>query len=877
MQAWRSKIHITKLMALVIAVSMVLTASLLALQGTASAVKTGSPFTIEVPSRPMNLSAEMNAWGMTLEWQVPLYDGGSPIEWYVIDAKASDPINWTESWRAYGTSLSFLSLSFQLDLIGGWEYHFNVSACNRAGKIGPRSGITVTPLFAPLTPRNLTALPGDGFLNLTWSPPLLDGGSPILRYDVHRFDRDSSWNIVGWHNVSVTGTTFNDTQLSDGIVYEYEVMAVNAIGEGWHEWISSIIAGAPSPPRDLKVTGGPDRADLSWSPPETDCGSPILEYRVIRYYSSINATVAAPLTNYSDTSTNRQMFEYSVVAVNAWGESMPSEAVWGPPHPPESPSVEAIQGDGFVKLTWSYPFSGWGVPPPDGASPIIGHEIHRHQYNESSGQNHSWYNTSVTTTTFNDTNVINGERYIYGVVAVNAIGESPESFINVTPGRPSAPLLGHKIEGENFINFTWSPPLSDGGSPLISYQIYRNNGSGSFEPYATPAPSSTFFNDTGVSPGHHYDYLVFAENVIGESDWFAHYEWYRPGPPPLGLQAEAGIGFVNLTWSPPPSGTPYTYTVFRLIENRTDETSYIWWNGTYYNDTAASGLLNGVAYGYYVTAMTESGESVPSELVTVTPGGPDLLFVGAIGVSSGTVEVDAATLDDLVTLHLTLKNEGTSPVHAAKVRLSAVDVDSFITPIATITRDLLPGQGTEIEVFWWVNVTAGAYTLKAEADPSHLVDELNESNNNLTRPFAISAPIPSITVEADKGSVELGGDMMITGHVLNSVSSQPLAGIVVKLQMLDAGSAPVGDNLTVATDSSGYFAGLFHVPANAQDGSYTIKATVEFGNLAYSNSTSVFDVEAGPSNNDMLLIITGVLAIGVVIAVAAIIMIRKKR
>lgn len=74
----------------------------------------------------------------------------------------------------------------------------------------------------------LTALAGDGMVQLSWSGPTLDGGSPITGYMIFRgFSSDS---MAPYKLVS--GTNFDDTDLDNGLTYYYSVKAVNSEGAG---------------------------------------------------------------------------------------------------------------------------------------------------------------------------------------------------------------------------------------------------------------------------------------------------------------------------------------------------------------------------------------------------------------------------------------------------------------------------------------------------------------------------------------------------------------------------------------------------------------------------------------------------------------------
>jgi len=80
----------------------------------------------------------------------------------------------------------------------------------------------------PTQPVDLNGKIGNGFINLTWEPPLSDGGADITRYDLYKgttSDSLSHYQTLG--NV----TTFNDTAIVNGGTYYYAVTAFNYMGE----------------------------------------------------------------------------------------------------------------------------------------------------------------------------------------------------------------------------------------------------------------------------------------------------------------------------------------------------------------------------------------------------------------------------------------------------------------------------------------------------------------------------------------------------------------------------------------------------------------------------------------------------------------------
>ncbi len=76
----------------------------------------------------------------------------------------------------------------------------------------------------PLSPGNLVATVGDGFVNLSWSRPAGNGSSPIISYRIYR-------NGTLLVEVPASQTWYNDTSVVNGITYTYTVTAVNSAGE----------------------------------------------------------------------------------------------------------------------------------------------------------------------------------------------------------------------------------------------------------------------------------------------------------------------------------------------------------------------------------------------------------------------------------------------------------------------------------------------------------------------------------------------------------------------------------------------------------------------------------------------------------------------
>src|SRR5207253_2065039 len=207
----------------------------------------------------------------------------------------------------------------------GVMYFYQVSAVNSVGEGALSGEVSATPATPPGAPQGLSAAPGDATVSLSWSPPSSNGGSPITNYRVYRGITSGGETLLTTLGVV---TSYSDTAVTNGVTYYYEVSALNNRGEGPRssEASATPVASttAPGAPRDLGAVAGDATVALAWSPPSSDGGSAITNYKVYRGTISGQLSLLATLPNvlsYTDSAvTNGQTYYYKVTAVNAVGE-----------------------------------------------------------------------------------------------------------------------------------------------------------------------------------------------------------------------------------------------------------------------------------------------------------------------------------------------------------------------------------------------------------------------------------------------------------------------------------------------------------------------------------------------------------------------------
>ena len=82
-------------------------------------------------------------------------------------------------------------------------------------------------LTSPSEPLNIVAQKADSVIILKWDPPLNDGGSPIIGYQIERMELPSSpWQLIV-ENTESTKTEFVDEGVEEGKEYNYRLSALN--------------------------------------------------------------------------------------------------------------------------------------------------------------------------------------------------------------------------------------------------------------------------------------------------------------------------------------------------------------------------------------------------------------------------------------------------------------------------------------------------------------------------------------------------------------------------------------------------------------------------------------------------------------------------
>lgn len=200
-----------------------------------------------------------------------------------------------------------------------------------------------------------------------------------------------------------------------------------------------------------------------------------------------------------------------------------------------------------------------------------------------------------------------GQTYTFRIRAVNAVGPSvlsmPSNEVYII-GTPDAPSGVSGVRGNTQVTVSFSPSVSDGGAPVLSYTAISSPGD------FTGSAASSPITVAGLTNGTPYTFRVFATNANGDSDPSSLSGAVTPATvpdPPTNVTAVRGNTQVSVEFQPPlvNGGDPitaYTVTASPGGATATGPSSPL----------VVTGLTNGTPYTFTVVATNGVGSSASS-------------------------------------------------------------------------------------------------------------------------------------------------------------------------------------------------------------------------------------------------------------------------
>ncbi|MEO8132499.1 MAG: fibronectin type III domain-containing protein [Betaproteobacteria bacterium] len=554
------------------------------------------------PGAPIMGTATAGNAQASVTFSPPSSDGGSPITTY----KAySTPGNINVSGSGSPIVVSGLT--------NGVAYTFIVRAFTAVGHSGPSAtSNSVTPsagATVPGAPTIVTATAGNTQATVSFSPPASNGGSAITSYRVTS-SPGAVTSTGAASPIAVPG-------LTNGTAYTFTVQALNAVGTGTASAASNSVTPAaaatvPGAPTIGTATAGNAQATVNFSPPASDGGSAITSYRVSSSPGANTATGAAsPIT--VPGLTNGTGYTFTVQAINTVGTGAASAAS-NSVTPAAAATVPGAPTIGIATAGDAQATVNFSPPASNGGSAITSYRV-----TSSPGAVTATGSASPITMP----GLTNGTAHTFTVQAINAVGTGAASAASnsVTPAAataPGAPITGTATAGNAQASVTFSPPSSDGGSPITTYKAYSTPGNINVSGSGSPIVVS------GLTNGVAYTFIVRAFTAVGHSGPSATSNSVTPsagatvpGAPTI-VTATAGNTQATVSFSPPASNGGSAITSYRVTSSPGAVTS----TGAA-SPIAVPGLTNGTAYTFTVQALNAVGTgaaSAPSNSVTPSAG-----------------------------------------------------------------------------------------------------------------------------------------------------------------------------------------------------------------------------------------------------------------
>jgi len=184
------------------------------------------------PSKPKSLEiSDLTKSTVTLSWDRPDFDGGSPVTGYYIERRQAYSSRFT---RINKNPISDTRYTVK-NLVEDEEYEFRIVAENEAGTGKPSdttgSFIAKDPYTIPDKPGKPLAVIEQGVALVTWDKPSSDGRSPITNYIVDmRQVGDVRWKTINIGK-KVTNTEYSVSELKPDVEYEFRIIAENKAGQ----------------------------------------------------------------------------------------------------------------------------------------------------------------------------------------------------------------------------------------------------------------------------------------------------------------------------------------------------------------------------------------------------------------------------------------------------------------------------------------------------------------------------------------------------------------------------------------------------------------------------------------------------------------------
>jgi outer membrane protein OmpA-like peptidoglycan-associated protein len=291
-------------------------------------VKSGSSAEVTpatVPAPPTEISAKVGNGSALVFFSPPAMAGGLAIDLYTVTTQ--------DGITAHGKESPIMVKGLE----NGKAYTFTVRAHNAVGDSSSSlSTADVIPAGVPEVPTNVIATTtADGMLEVTFGPPMNDGGAPIDHFTAKTVPD----GVLVHGEQSPIQVPF--ANLRPGVTYRVAVCAHNEAGNGPFSEPSGEVSTAspPGPPQRVTATANDyGIGTVTFDAPASDGGAAIQKYTVASTTGNLRASGAVSPINVSGLEAGTT-YVFEVTATNSVGTGPPGVSAPASFHTQEEETV----------------------------------------------------------------------------------------------------------------------------------------------------------------------------------------------------------------------------------------------------------------------------------------------------------------------------------------------------------------------------------------------------------------------------------------------------------------------------------------------------------------------------------------------------------
>ncbi|CAG2161698.1 unnamed protein product [Oppiella nova] len=507
--------------------------------------KVSASATVTVLDRPSPPEGPINIKDITkeschLSWKEPKDDGGAPIKHYLIEKMDTARGSWVECGTTPNTNFKVTKLQHKK------SYNFRIIAVN---EMGDSDALESDHPIVAKNPYDVADAPGrpnvvdwdKDHVDLEWTAPKDDGGSPITGYIIQKKEKGSPfWSKAITVPAGKTKATVPD--LKEGQEYEFRVIATNKAGESEPSEPSDLVTCRPrnlapkilTPMKEVRVKVGQKlNVEIKF------IGAPVPQVDWTLNGKPLKSDNRATVSDFDDHTiinivdakrSDSGSYTLKLENINGKDEGTMAVIVLDKPGAPEGPlNIDSVDKD-RVDLSWR-------PPKDDGGSEITGYVVEKRDKTTGGQWGPAVLHVSPKATECTVPKLIEGHEYEFRVMAENAQGlseplKTDRAVKAKAPyGVPQRPGQPEVVDSDrDFIKIKWAAPRNDGGSPITGYDVERKDLKGNRWLKVNREPVRGLdYTDDSVTDGHLYEYRVVARNAAGVSE---------PSPPSKAIAAK---------------------------------------------------------------------------------------------------------------------------------------------------------------------------------------------------------------------------------------------------------------------------------------------------------------------------------------------------